>query len=54
LAIKPQWIAAGRWSVPEAGVVVFDEAHELEDVAADYFGVSVSNVRVENCCAMPN
>jgi len=33
--------------LPDAGVVVFDEAHELEDVAADYFGVSVSNVRVE-------
>jgi ATP-dependent DNA helicase DinG len=33
--------------LPEAGVVVFDEAHELEDVATDYFGVSVSNVRVE-------
>jgi ATP-dependent DNA helicase DinG len=33
--------------LPEAGVVLFDEAHELEDVAADYFGVSVSNVRVE-------
>lgn len=33
--------------LPEAGVVVFDEAHELEDVATDYFGVSVSNVRVD-------
>jgi ATP-dependent DNA helicase DinG len=33
--------------LPDAGVVIFDEAHELEDVAADYFGVSVSNVRVE-------
>jgi ATP-dependent DNA helicase DinG len=33
--------------LPDAGVVVFDEAHELEDVATDYFGVSVSNVRVE-------
>jgi ATP-dependent DNA helicase DinG len=33
--------------LPEAGVVVFDEAHELEDVATDYFGVSVSSVRVE-------
>jgi ATP-dependent DNA helicase DinG len=33
--------------LPEAGVVVFDEAHELEDVATDYFGVSVSNLRVE-------
>jgi ATP-dependent DNA helicase DinG len=33
--------------LPDAGVVVFDEAHELEDVATDYFGVSVSSVRVE-------
>jgi ATP-dependent DNA helicase DinG len=33
--------------LPEAGVVVFDEAHELEDVATDFFGVSVSNMRVE-------
>jgi ATP-dependent DNA helicase DinG len=34
--------------LPEAGVVVFDEAHELEDVATDFFGVSVSNLRVED------
>jgi ATP-dependent DNA helicase DinG len=34
--------------LPDAGVVVFDEAHELEDVATDYFGVSVSNLRVED------
>jgi len=33
--------------LPDAGVVVFDEAHELEDVATDYFGVTVSNLRVE-------
>lgn len=33
--------------LPDAGIVVFDEAHELEDVAADYFGVTVSNLRVE-------
>ena len=33
--------------LPEAGVVVFDEAHELEDIAADYFGVMVSNLRVD-------
>ena len=33
--------------LPDAGIVVFDEAHELEDVAADYFGVMVSNLRVE-------
>jgi ATP-dependent DNA helicase DinG len=33
--------------LPDAGVVIFDEAHELEDVATDYFGVTVSNLRVE-------
>src|SRR5271169_6074034 len=33
--------------LPDAGVVVFDEAHELEDVATDYFGVTVSNLRME-------
>jgi len=33
--------------LPEAAAVVFDEAHELEDVASNYFGISVSNVRFE-------
>ena len=33
--------------LPEAGVVIFDEAHELEDIAGNYFGVSVSNNRIE-------
>src|SRR5579872_1090168 len=31
--------------LPAAAVVVFDEAHELEDVASNYFGVTVSNLR---------
>jgi ATP-dependent DNA helicase DinG len=31
--------------LPEFGAVIFDEAHELEDVASSYFGVSVSNFR---------
>lgn len=39
--------AADAGVLPEAGIVVFDEAHELEDVAADYFGISVSNLRVD-------
>ena len=34
--------------LPEAGAVIFDEAHELEDVAGSYFGVAVSNLRVED------
>jgi ATP-dependent DNA helicase DinG len=33
--------------LPEAAAVVFDEAHELEDVASSYFGISVSNIRFE-------
>lgn len=34
--------------LPEAATVIFDEAHELEDVAGNYFGISVSNLRVED------
>ncbi len=33
--------------LPECGAVIFDEAHELEDVATDYFGVTVSDFRFE-------
>jgi ATP-dependent DNA helicase DinG len=33
--------------LPEAAAVIFDEAHELEEVASNYFGLSVSNVRFE-------
>jgi len=36
--------------LPEVGTVIFDEAHELEDVAGSYFGVSVSNARMEELC----
>ena len=36
--------------LPEVGCVVFDEAHELEDVAGSYFGVAVSNLRFEELC----
>jgi ATP-dependent DNA helicase DinG len=34
--------------LPDVGAVIFDEAHELEDVAGSYFGVSVSNLRIED------
>src|SRR5207302_10437359 len=33
--------------LPEAGITIFDEAHELEDVAGSYFGVSVGNLRFD-------
>ncbi len=32
--------------IPEYTAVVFDEAHEIEDVAGQYFGVTVSNYQV--------
>ena len=33
--------------IPEYSAVVFDEAHEMEDVATQYFGLQVSNYRLE-------
>jgi ATP-dependent DNA helicase DinG len=36
--------------LPDVGTVIFDEAHELEDVAGSYFGVSVSSARIEELC----
>ena len=33
--------------LPEYHAVVFDEAHELEDVAGQYFGVAISNYRFQ-------
>jgi ATP-dependent DNA helicase DinG len=33
--------------IPDRDVVVVDEAHQLEDVATQYFGIGVSNYRVE-------
>lgn len=48
LAIKQQAKAAPDAGVlPDAGIVIFDEAHELEDVASSYFGISLSNIRFE-------
>ena len=48
LAIKLQAEDAPDAGIlPEAAAVIFDEAHELEDVAGSYFGISVSNLRVD-------
>jgi ATP-dependent DNA helicase DinG len=49
LAIKLQADGAPDAGIlPDAAAVIFDEAHELEDVAGNYFGISVSNLRVED------
>lgn len=51
LGIKQQAEGAPDAGIlPDASVVIFDEAHELEDVAGSYFGVSVSAARVEELC----
>jgi ATP-dependent DNA helicase DinG len=48
LAVKQQAQNAPDAGVlPEASAVIFDEAHELEDTASSYFGISVSNVKFE-------
>jgi ATP-dependent DNA helicase DinG len=36
--------------IPEYDTVVIDEAHVLEDVATQYFGVQVSSYRIEELC----
>ena len=33
--------------IPEYSAIIFDEAHEIEDVASRYFGIEASNYRVE-------
>src|SRR5438270_3018032 len=51
LAIKHQAENAPDAGIlPDVGTVIFDEAHELEDVAGSYFGISLSNTRVEELC----
>ncbi len=48
LAIKLEADGAPDAGVlPDCGVVIFDEAHELEEVAGNYFGISVGNTRME-------
>jgi ATP-dependent DNA helicase DinG len=48
LGIKQQAEGAPDAGIlPDAGIVIFDEAHELEDVAGSYFGIAVSAARLE-------
>jgi len=51
LGIKQQAEGAPDAGIlPDAAVVIFDEAHELEDIAGSYFGISVSAARFEELC----
>ncbi len=48
LSIKQQAGGAPDAGIlPEACAVIFDEAHELEDVASNYFGIGLSTARFE-------
>ena len=33
--------------LPDYSAVIFDEAHEIEDIAGQYFGISVSNLQIQ-------
>ncbi|HMF75796.1 MAG TPA: ATP-dependent DNA helicase, partial [Bryobacteraceae bacterium] len=43
LAMRDQSFGA---IIPEYAAVIFDEAHEIEDVAGQYFGMSISNLQI--------
>src|SRR3954453_619473 len=45
LAVRNQAFGA---FIPEYSAVIFDEAHEIEDIAGQYFGISVSNVQFQH------
>jgi ATP-dependent DNA helicase DinG len=34
--------------IPDYGAVIFDEAHQIEDVAAEYFGFQVSSYQIDD------
>jgi ATP-dependent DNA helicase DinG len=38
----------GAGILPAAGAVIFDEAHELEDIASNYFGIGLSHARFDD------
>ncbi|MBV9269174.1 MAG: DEAD/DEAH box helicase [Acidobacteriaceae bacterium] len=45
LALRDQ--APQNTIIPDYSAVIFDEAHEIEDVAGQYFGISVSNLQLQ-------
>ncbi len=48
LNIKQQAAGAPDAGIlPDAAAVVFDEAHELEEIASNYFGIGLSNGRID-------
>lgn len=40
----------GGGVLPDYGAVIFDEAHQVEDAATSFFGVTISTGRIERLC----
>lgn len=47
LALRRGGPVRGKGVIPEHDVVIFDEAHQLEEIATEFFGLRVSSARVE-------
>src|SRR5262249_35453878 len=47
LALKSSMDKRGSGALPPYDAVIFDEAHEIEDVATSFFGVRLSRARIE-------
>jgi len=47
LAVKGGPMGEAGGIIPDYGAVIFDEAHDIEDVAGQYFGTSVSTYQFE-------
>ena len=46
-AYSPDKAAPDAGILPECAAVIFDEAHELEDIASNYFGIGLSHSRID-------
>ncbi len=47
LALRTSRVGDYASAIPNYDAVIFDEAHQLEDIATDFFGVRASTARVE-------
>jgi len=47
LAVKGGPMGEAGGIIPDYGAVIFDEAHDIEDVAGQYFGTTVSTYQFE-------
>jgi ATP-dependent DNA helicase DinG len=48
LALRASAVGQYAGAIPSFDAVIFDEAHQIEDVATDFFGMRVSTARVES------